>query len=67
MLSSHAGGGPRGCPGQRFGLQEAKIALCHIYRRFSFRLGPGMDPLPLRNALTLAPRDGVKVTVHRRR
>ena len=62
-----AGDGPRNCPGQRFALKEAKIALHHIFSQYTFRLGPGMDPLPLRNALTMSPQDGVQVTVHRRR
>jgi cytochrome P450 len=35
------GDGPRVCPGSRFALTEAKIALVRIYQKFSLELGPG--------------------------
>ena len=47
-------------------MEEAKIALHHIFREFTFRLAPGQDPLPLSNTITLSPKKGVQVTVHRR-
>ena len=47
-------------------MEEAKIALYHMCKKFTFTLGPNQDPLPLANVLTLAPKHGVFVHVHRR-
>lgn len=60
--------GPRMCIGFKFALQELQISVIRIYQRYTFRLAPGQkaDPLPLRMGITLAPRDGLWVTAHKR-
>lgn len=60
------GDGPRKCPAYRFAIEEAKIILFHLYRKFTFQLEPGQVPLQLRHTITLSPKDGIRVTVHPR-
>jgi len=61
------GAGPRMCIGYRFALEEAKLALIRIYRRFSFRVHSSMLlPLSCTMGVTLAPRTDVLLTVHPR-
>ncbi|XP_040381388.1 cytochrome P450 711A1-like [Oryza brachyantha] len=59
--------GPRACPGRRFALQEVKLAMVHLYRRFVFRRSPRMESPPeLQFGMVLSFRRGVKlVAVHR--
>ena len=47
-------------------MEEAKIALYHLFKNFEFELAPNQDPLPMANNLTLAPKHGVFVQVQRR-
>jgi hypothetical protein len=37
-----------------------------MYQQLTFELMPGQVPLKLINAITLAPREGIHVTVHLR-
>lgn len=55
------GGGARLCVGYKFAQLEAVITLVRLYQRLTFELQPGMVPLPLKQNLTLSPRDGVVV------
>ena len=59
------GGGPRVCIGQQLAMMEATLILATLARRFRLRLAPGhhVRPFP---ALTLRPRDGVKVVLEKR-
>ncbi|CAL8464544.1 g4079 [Coccomyxa elongata] len=56
------GEGTRVCIGQRLALMEAKIALAHVFRRFTFKLSPGQIPLSTECTLLLKPKHGVFVT-----
>jgi cytochrome P450 len=59
------GGGPRLCIGRGFALTEAALILATVARRFRLIPDPNhlVEPLP---AVTLRPKNGVKVTLHRR-
>lgn len=59
------GGGPRVCIGAAFARTEAVLALATIAQQFRFSLVPGarVTPWP---SVTLRPRQGVPVVVHRR-
>ena len=59
------GGGPRFCIGQTFALTEAALALAAICQRFTFAPSPGFR-LELWPAITLRPRNGVRLIVTRR-
>ena len=51
------GAGGRACIGKRFALEEAKLALIHLFQRLTF--GPHATtpvPLPLQAGVTLAPK-----------
>ena len=52
--------------GMRLAMDEARAMLIALLRRYTFRLGPGMDPLPMRFGVTLGPAQGVLCTVHGR-
>ena len=58
------GVGPRMCIGAAFALQEATIALATIVRNFTLRLAAGQSVRP-RPTMTLYPRHGVYMLVHR--
>lgn len=60
------GGGPRQCIGAGFAVQEAVLGLTTIVRRFRLELTPGarVEPHP---GITLRPRNGVPMTIHRHR
>lgn len=61
------GVGPRNCIGQRFALEEIKLALIAIYREHTFKLHAKTElPLQLRAGITLSPAHGIWMTVHRR-
>ncbi|XP_077209861.1 cytochrome P450, family 711, subfamily A, polypeptide 1 [Tasmannia lanceolata] len=59
--------GPRICIGQRFAIQEIKLALIHLYRKYVFRHSPEMEhPLALEYGIVLNFKHGVKVQVIKR-
>ncbi|TWB46744.1 cytochrome P450 [Rhizobium sp. ERR 922] len=58
--------GPRVCPGLQFGLTEAILCLAILAQRFRVRVRDGHKVQP-QCRLTLRPRDGMPVTLHRRR
>lgn len=54
--------GPRACIGQRFSIQEIKLSLVHLYRRYTFRHSPKMErPLELDYGIVLNYKHGVKL------
>jgi cytochrome P450 len=59
------GGGPRVCVGAAFAMLEAMLLLAMIQQEFHLELVPGhlVEPLP---SVTLRPKHGIRVTVHRR-
>ena len=59
------GGGPRQCIGNSFAMMEAVLVLATIARRFRLRLVPG-HAVELLPAMSLRPRDGVRVKLERR-
>jgi cytochrome P450 len=60
------GGGPRICIGNSFALMEAALVLASVVRRYRLAPRPGraVEPFP---SITLRPRDGMPMTVTRRR
>ncbi|CAH9065071.1 unnamed protein product [Cuscuta epithymum] len=59
--------GPRGCLGQKFSLQEIKLALIHLYKKYIFRRSPLMDgPLEMQYSIVLNFKHGVKIQAIRR-
>ncbi len=59
------GGGPRHCIGKSLSLLEAKLILATVGQRYHLdRVGEG--PLELRPSLTLHPKDGMEMRLHRR-
>ncbi|PNW81402.1 hypothetical protein CHLRE_07g354450v5 [Chlamydomonas reinhardtii] len=56
------GYGSRMCIGYKFAMQEAKVALATLYRRLTFTLEPGQQPLKLVASVTMSPRGGLHVT-----
>jgi cytochrome P450 len=59
------GGGPRVCVGASFAMLEATLLLVMIQQKFHLELVPGhpIQPVP---SVTLRPKHGIRVTVHRR-
>jgi cytochrome P450 len=59
------GGGPRGCIGQAYALQEAALSLATLARRWRATLAaPG--PVRLRPLINLRPADGLPMVLHAR-
>ncbi len=59
------GGGPRLCIGNTFAMMEIVLTIAAIAQRFRFSLVPDHQ-VTLFPALSLRPRDGIKVTVQKR-
>jgi cytochrome P450 len=57
--------GPRVCPGLQFGLNEAILCLAVLAQRFRIRVADDLKVEP-QCRLTLRPRGGLPVTIHRR-
>ncbi|XP_020607814.1 cytochrome P450 3A41-like [Orbicella faveolata] len=58
------GTGPRSCIGMRFALIEAKLALVHLLKRFTFQRSAETEvPLQLKAAVTMAPKNGIQVKI----
>ena len=70
QLPEHAylpfGGGPRICIGQHFAMMEAVLCLATLMQRVTLTSVPGQSR-DLSPAVTLRPRNGLKVVVERRR
>ncbi|KAL6628901.1 hypothetical protein ACP70R_028666 [Stipagrostis hirtigluma subsp. patula] len=61
------GVGPRACIGHKFALQQLKLAVVSLYRRYVFRHSPAMEsPIEFDFDLVLAFRHGVKLRAIRR-
>uniref|UniRef100_A0ACD5YQA6 Uncharacterized protein n=1 Tax=Avena sativa TaxID=4498 RepID=A0ACD5YQA6_AVESA len=59
--------GPRSCVGHRFALQQVKLAVVHLYRRYVFRHSQAMEsPIQFDFDLVLGFRHGVKLRAIRR-
>ncbi|KAJ4951286.1 hypothetical protein NE237_028118 [Protea cynaroides] len=59
--------GPRACIGQKFSIQEIKLVLIHLYKRYIFRHSPKMEkPLAVDYGMILSFKHGVKLKVIKR-
>ncbi|XP_022731995.1 cytochrome P450 711A1 [Durio zibethinus] len=59
--------GPRACVGQKFSLQEIKLSLIQLYRKYTFRHSSNMEkPLELEFGIVLNFKRGVKLRVTKR-
>ncbi|RDX74779.1 Cytochrome P450 711A1, partial [Mucuna pruriens] len=59
--------GPRACIGKNFSLQEIKLSLIHLYRKYLFRHSPNMEnPLELEYGIVLNFKHGVKLIAIKR-
>ncbi|KAE8810993.1 hypothetical protein D1007_12141 [Hordeum vulgare] len=60
--------GPRACIGQKFSIQEIKLAMVHLYRHYVFRHSPTMEsPLEFQYGIVVNFKHGVKLQVIKRR
>jgi len=59
------GGGPRGCLGSIFALQEATLAVAAIMKNFELTLAAGHEVWPV-HRITLRPRGGLHMTMRKR-
>ncbi|KAG7455873.1 hypothetical protein MATL_G00245670 [Megalops atlanticus] len=61
------GAGPRSCVGMRLALLEIRMALVHVFRKFSIvTCSETKIPLELRSFSTLAPKNGIFVKIVQR-
>ncbi|RLM92176.1 hypothetical protein C2845_PM08G23040 [Panicum miliaceum] len=59
--------GPRVCIGQKFAIQEIKLAVIHFYQRYVFRHSPSMEsPLEFQFGIVVNFKHGVKLQVIKR-
>ena len=59
--------GPRACIGQKFSLQEIKLSLIHLYRKYVFQHSPDMEkPVQLEYGVVLTFKHGVKLRAMKR-
>ncbi|XP_062098558.1 cytochrome P450 711A1 [Humulus lupulus] len=59
--------GPRSCIGKKFSLQEMKLTIIHLYRKYLFRHSPNMETPPqLEYGIVLNFKHGVKLRVIKR-
>jgi cytochrome P450 len=59
------GDGPRRCIGQNFALMELALATAAVAQKFKFTLVPG-HPIVPEPLVTLRPKHGVRMTIHKR-
>lgn len=59
------GGGPRGCIGQSYAMQEAMLVVATLARDWRMRLVPG-HPIAFRPLINLRPRYGMPMVLERR-
>jgi len=59
------GGGPRVCIGASFAMMEVILCLATIGQKFRLELDPD-HPVSIYPAMSLRPKDGIKVVVHER-
>ena len=57
--------GPRMCVASNFAMQEAKLALITLYKRYRFEHNP-LHCYKNALSITLSPVNGVEVLVHKR-
>lgn len=60
------GGGPRRCIGEGFAWLEGVLLLATLAQHWQMRLVPN-HPVGLRPVITLRPKHGMRMTIHRRR
>lgn len=60
------GAGPRICIGAAFAMAEAMLIVATIAQRYRLRLKPGY-PVEPQGLITLRPRNGLRMTLERRR
>lgn len=57
------GGGPRTCVGLRLAQLEGKMAICKLFKNFSFIPSKNLDiPMKCVEGATIIPKNGVSVT-----
>ncbi|KAM0858698.1 hypothetical protein ACQ4PT_047672 [Festuca glaucescens] len=56
--------GPRACIGQKFSIQQLKLTVIHLYRKYVFRHSPSMEtPLEFQFSIVVNFKHGVKLQV----